>query len=191
MSKIGIVLALFFVIAAAPVHAQSLSIGTNLGINHYIPEDGDSFTTLGWPSAAGPMFYTFSPGLRLTFDLDEKNRQALYLDSGLLVGSGGGATFHIGEFMLGYQASLSAAPTAPYLTGGVGMMWFNDSEDEAWANPVLGGGLGVRHVLAHGKGSFRAELRVDRQFEAKRAGTTEWPALTSIGLKIGFDLNLK
>jgi hypothetical protein len=194
MSKIGIILAMLLVIATAPVHAQPVSIGTNFFINRYIPEDGDGLTTFGWPSEGGPIFYTFSPGLRLTFGLDEKMKQALYLDSGLLwgVGSvGSGESFNMGQFVLGYQVSMSDAPTAPYLTGGAGVMWLNDSEGDAWANPVLGGGLGLRHTLAHGKGTFRAELHLDRQFQAERNGTVKWPALTSIGLKLGFDLNLK
>jgi len=191
MRKIWIAFAMLLVIATAPVHAGTMSIGTNFGINHYIPERGDGLTTFAWPNASNPMFYTFSPGLRLTFGLDENAKQALYLDNGLSVYAISGESLTMIQFMLGYQACFSDAPTAPYLTGGAGLMVLSGVEGEAWSNPVLGGGLGVRHTLAHGKGAFRTELHFDRQFEVMRRGYVVSPALTSIGLKIGFDLNLK
>jgi len=191
MSKGWIAFAMILVISAAPVQAGTISIGTNLGINHYIPEHGDGLTKFAWPSASDPFFYTFSPGLRLTFGLGESARQALYLDSGLSSYAISGESLTMVQFMLGYQMCFSAAATAPYLTGGAGMMVLGGGEGEAWSNPVLGGGLGVRHTLAHGKGAFRAELNLDRQFEVMRRGDVVSQALTVIGLKIGFDLHLK
>ena len=70
-------------------------------------------------------------------------------------------------------------------------MVLSSGSGESWSNPVIGAGLGSRHMLAHGKGAFRTELHLDRQFRVTRRGSVVSQALTAVGLKLGFDLNLK
>lgn len=185
-----VLVALLVVVAVAPARgAGKVSVGTNLGLSHYLPEHGDGLTTFGWPRGTESTEHLFAPGLRLGVGLDEGNARSIYLDSGVSVWSGSDVTISMAQFMAGYQHAFQGPALQPYLTGGVGFM-FTDYDGESVSNPVLGLGVGLRHVLSHGGGAVRAEIHFDHQFEGRHDEYTAVPALNVIGLKLGFDLNL-
>ncbi len=188
---VWILVALFAVCLAVPAGAAGgkAYVGTNLGLAHYVPEEGDGLTTFGWPHGIQAASHLFAPGLRIGFGLDERNSQSIYLDTGLSIWSGGGSSTTMLQFMGGYEYGFGGGPVEPYLTGGVGYMSLSE-DGHSISNPVLGVGLGIRHVLAHGGGAVRAEFHLDHQFEAKFEGDPVMPSLNAIGLKLGFDLNL-
>jgi hypothetical protein len=157
-------------------------IGANLGFTHYIPEQGDGLTLIGWPSGGNFVGLT-QPGLRLSF-LGSKGLDEIYLDSSMSIISQSGESFSMFVGTVNYQRNFAPPEgTGAYVTAGLGIAVLSfDGFDSS--NPILGAGLGVRRGLAHGNGSLRGEIRLDRLFEDDDG----LEGLTEIGLRLGFDL---
>ena len=164
--------------------ASAVSIGTNLGFTHYLPSSGDGLSMLAVPNVGA--YGLFAPGLRITQPLGTDGRQSIYFDGGLTYMSASSNNVHIVSLMAGYQFAFSEAESAPYVTVGVGLNSGGGTGVSSITNAVLGGGVGVRHRLPHGKGALRAELHVDHELDSQNSDAS----LTGIGLKLGFDLDL-
>lgn len=164
--------------------SRAASIGTNLGFTHYLPSSGDGLSLFAVPNTG--TFGLFAPGLRITQPIGSDDRQALYLDAGITYMSVSSDNLHMIALLAGYQYALSDAESAPYVTGCVGLNSGGGSGVSSVTNAVVGAGLGIRHRLPHGKGALRAELHVDREIDSENSDAS----LTSIGLKLGFDLDL-
>jgi hypothetical protein len=175
---------------SARAEGGGMFFGTSLGVTHFIPEDGDGLTAATWPSQAGFYLPTFMPGLRVGGFLDEAHQQSLYLDTGLFYATSDGNSLMNLQGLLAYEFAFGDQPTVPIVNVGVGVLHVGD-DDDSYNSMVIGGGLGLRHRLAHGHGALRAEVHVDRQFEAEDNGHTVLPALTAVGAKLGFDVYLK
>ena len=176
------------VLFAQPARAMNWSLGTNLGLVIVDPteEDSDSVTLFGWPSQ-GFLTIIGAPGLRLGF-IGESPHHQFYIDSGLSMISTDGADLNTMQFSGNYQFNFGRGSTQPYLTAGGGFVNFNSEDflfDESVTTAVFGAGLGVQHRLGHGRGSLRAEVRLDRVIEDDDGVI---PESNNIGLKLGFDL---
>jgi len=169
-------------------HAGGTLVGTSFGFTHYAPENGDGLSAISLPYQ-GSLFGTFQPGLRIGGFVDEDRRHEIFADTGVSWLSGDGFTFTSIQLMGGYQHCFSAGPEAPYVNIGVGMLHIGGDDDSINAM-VVGGGFGVRHVLANGHGAVRGEFRLDHQFEGKRDGAVVLDAINAYGVKFGFDLYL-
>lgn len=174
---------------AAPARAMNWSLGANLGLVIVDPtEDGlESVTLLGLPSQ-GFITIVGSPGLRVGF-IGESPRHQFYFDNGLSMFSTEGVNFTSAQFTANYQYNLTRTSTQPYVTLGGGLAHFRSEDflfgDESVMAGMFGGGLGVQHRLGHGRGSLRAEIRLDHVVEDD-GGVV--PESNNIGLKFGFDL---
>lgn len=188
MKRLVLVCALLALVAVS-ANAGTVTVGTNFGFTHYIPSEGDGLNSLGWPQVSNTLLMqTFSPGLRVGFALDDAAQTMLDFDSSVQILSMNEGTLRTLEGMVAYRYHFSTEPTAPYVTAGVGLL--NVSYDGSAGNSfVFGGGIGVRNTLANGNGSLRAEIRVDRQ--AKSNDDVPMDELTAVGLRVGFDLNLR
>jgi len=188
MSRLLVCLGLFLLGASwSTATAGTTGIGTNLGLTYYSPDDGgDGVTAITWPSG-GTLLGLAQPGLRLSF-LDESGLNEFYVDTGLsyLTSNGESITMFVGT--LDYQRNFAPVDgTGAYVTAGIGISIVDFGGGADSTNPRAGGGIGIRHGLAHGKGALRAEARFDRVFEDDDGIN----ALSEFGLRLGFDLWLK
>ena len=193
MKRIPVVLLLaaFLALApAAPAGAGGATLGTHLGIGTYVPDEGDALTMLAWPSQSGILLPVVAPALRVGVFLDEARRHHLLFDTGLAYLNSESSSFTNFQFMGSYQLHLGGGATQPFLNAGVGMLAIGDDDDSS-SCPVLGAGVGVRHVLGREQGALRAEVRVDQQFESQEDGYTVLNSWTAVSLRLGFDLFLR
>ncbi len=181
--------ALVLVGLTTTARAQSLFLGSNLGLYWYQNEDGDALTTLSWPGGSHA-FGVFQPGLRLGMNLDPDHRHSVYVDTGLSFTSLEGDDHSTTMLQLSgnYQLAFRGGTTAPFLNAGLGVHHLA-YEGESTSPLVFGAGFGVRHLLEHGKGAVRAEVRIDHQAEGSEPISSD--ALTSLSLRLGYDLFMK
>jgi len=188
LKVVGIVFALAAFVA--PAHAGNWSIGANLGVSFVSPDGGDMVTVIGWPSGSGVIPIAASPGLRVGF-VGANPEHEFYVDTGLQIITGSGSTLRSAQITGNYQYNFtSSGSTAPYLTGGIGILSFGESDgaSEGAVSPVFGGGVGVRHKMGNGNGTLRAEARFDHTNEGKDSGDVLFPAQNTFTIKLGFDL---
>lgn len=164
--------------------SHAASIGANFGFTHYLPKSGDGLSLVGLPNNS--MLGLFAPGMRVTMPLGTDGRASLVLDAGLNFMSVSGSSMHMIGLLGGYQYAFSEAADSPYVTVAAGLNSVGGSGISSVNNLVLGGGVGLRHRLPHDKGSLRAELHVDHEFDSEDSTNS----LTAIGLKLGFDVEL-
>jgi hypothetical protein len=179
-------LVFFLSFTSTTAHAEHISIGANLGVAVYDPENGDSTTIVGWPASQ----LTYLPGMRIGIS-DEGFRNEIYFDTGLNL-QDKGRLFYLFELTTNYQYAFSPTRmTSPYITAGAGLIlarsrsFFGDPEHAIGG--ALGGGVGFRNRLPNGHGAIRAEVHFDHMFEAD-------PLIAPANLymlKVGFDLYFK
>jgi hypothetical protein len=172
---------------AVPAFATSWGLGANTGLVVYKPSSGgDATTIIAWPGSV----LTFMPGLRLGLRGESGNDEG-YLDSGLLLLSGGGFTETHLQNSLNYQHNFgSAGRPRPYLTAGGGMIlasFDSDFPGSTVVSPIFGGGVGMQFPVAEDHGSIRLELRYDRILEGESNGA-DIDEAGLLGLRFGFDL---
>ena len=164
-----------------PAWALSWSLGSHLGLGHIssrMEGSGSSFV-IAWPQSA----LTYQPGMRVAVG-DSSHTHEVQIDSGLFWLDQAGSTYSLLDVSVGYQQCFGAGKTVPFANLGLGLL----SEAGAGVNSVSGSfgvGGGLRHVVRAGRGALRAEGRVDWLL---RDATTGRPALTTVGLRLGFDL---
>jgi len=175
--------ALSLLVLASPALAGNWSLGTNLGVSLYHPEDGEDLTLIAIPSSA----VFFQPGLRVGFT-GTNSPHEFYLDTG--VSDLDGDVTRI-LFTGNYQYNFaSKTNTSFYLTGGLGFL--NVSIVDVGATSLmLGAGVGARFRVANGHGSIRTELRYDRVAEGDDGAIEVFDEAGLVGFKLGFDLWMK
>lgn len=135
---------------------------------------------LAWPSEG----LTYQPGVRLGIG-NARHRDEVLFDTGLLVIDEGGSTFSQFIANIAYQRAFRASQaTSPIATLGIGIQR-EGGASESSISPMVGAGLGLRHVIHEDHGAVRAEFRVDY---LASDDTFSRPALTSIGVRLGFDV---
>lgn len=192
MRHLLLVLAL---LVAAPAWAGQWTVGSNLGLSFFNPDEGDNSTIVGFPGSAGGL----QPGLRIG-RANDSGPHEFYADLGLLLADAGDVSTNAFELTANYQYNFSKGRTGPYVTGGVGFyssgLEFTSfdfdlneavSVDLSATSSVIGLGAGLRTGLGDG-GTARFELRYDLIGEAEDGNTVVQPAGSAIGLRVGFDL---
>ena len=166
---------------AGVVHA--MSIGASGGLSVLSPRGGgDTFTALGVPGTSGVFAAAFQPGLRL--GSSSASGSDIFAELGLSSAMASGSNITSFQGTLNYQYRFTASGTSPFVTVGAGLMLL--AGDFSSTNAVLGGGVGVRGMVADGHGAMRAELHVDYIAE----DTTSFAGGVAVGIKLGFDLIL-
>lgn len=184
MSRIvGLALAgLGLLLTAQMASGASWSIGSHISIatiRSGTPGSGSS-TVVAWPSNA----FTYQPALRIALS-DKAHTHELLVDSGLFLLDQAGSTLSLFTGTASYQHTFSsAARIAAFANLGAGI-FREGGAARGTAKATFGGGAGVRRIVGDGKGIVRAELRGDH---LQSDGAFGRPALTSIGLRLGFDL---
>lgn len=165
---------------ASPVWAGAWSLGTNLGagVVHAGATSGTN-AVLALPSNA----LTYQPAFRIGFGNDLHTHDA-FVDAGALVIDEAGSTLSLIVGSLNYQYVFTRSLAAPFANVGVGFMREGGAV-RATTRPTYSGGLGVRRMTRDGHGALRAEARVDH---LKGDGSYGRPDLTTIGVRLGFDL---
>lgn len=167
--------------ASPPVWGVSWSLGSHLGLGHIssrVEGSGSSFA-IAWPQSA----FTYQPGMRLALS-DSSRKHELQVDSGFFWLDQAGSRYSLLNISTSYQRCFGAGATTPFANLGLGVL----SEGSAGRSSIsgsFGGGIGARHVIRERRGALRAEARVDWHLHDT---TTGRPALTTIGLRLGFDL---
>jgi hypothetical protein len=173
--------AVAILIATSPAYALSWSLGSHLGLAHInsrVEGSGSSFV-IGWPQSA----FTYQPGVRVAYG-DSSRTNELQLDTGFFWLNQAGSAYSLFNLATSYQRCLRPGPTSPFVNLGVGLL----SEGSAGRSSIsgsIGVGLGVRRAVRERHGAVRAEARADWLL---RDTTTDRPPLTSLGLRLGFDL---
>jgi hypothetical protein len=125
-----------------------------------------------------------TPGLRVGFG-DSRHANEILLDSGLFLLDEAGFTLSLFSASASYQhAFASSRPLAPFTNVGMGLFREGGSM-RASTSVSFGGGVGLRRIIRDRRGTIRAEMRADY---LQRDPTFGRPPLTSIGLRLGFDL---
>lgn len=178
---IALTLVLVVLLSSRPAQSGAWSLGSHMGLAHIssgVEGSGSSFSIAGPQSA-----FVYQPGLRLGFG-DERRMQEVQLDVGFFWLDQAGASYSLLDLSTSYQRCLSGGSTAPFANLGLGLL-SEGSAGRSSASGLFGLGVGVRHVIRERRGAVRAEGRVDWLLRDK---TTDRPALTTIGLRLGFDL---
>lgn len=190
--------------SAVPASAMTWSVGANLGFGMVQPADKyglDNVTIFGWPSAPNNLLGVVplpGAGLRFGFAGSQPTHE-FYIDTGLSYASLKDALTQRGVQISGnYQYNFgSGGSMSPYLTAGAGFLMggikIEDPDpdlaaDVSATSAMFGGGLGIRHKMGNGNGTFRAEVRFDRATEGKDGDVIVIPEGNVFGLKFGFDL---
>lgn len=167
---------------ADPGWALSWSFGSNLGISTVRSnKDGSGTSTvLAWPTNA----LAYQPALRVGIG-DSRHAHEVLQDSGLFMIDEAGSTLSLFAFLGSYQHTLFAdRANAPFANIGVGL--YREGGAALTSTTRSGGvGVGLRHVVNDRHGTVRGEVRVDY---LKHDDTFGRPDLTTIGLRLGFDL---
>ena len=173
--------ALIVLVMPASAGAWEWSIGANMsaGTTQSGAHSGTS-TALGLPSNA----LTYQPGFRIGYGNSRRTHE-FDLDGGALVIGEEGSTVSLIVGSLGYQHAFGRSPTStPFANVGLGFLR-EGSALKAGTNATFGAGVGWRRVLRQERGDIRAEIRYDY---LKGGGPFGRPDLTTVALKLGFDL---
>jgi hypothetical protein len=182
MSKWIPLLFLSLLLRASSAAALSWSLGTQFGLASISSGAGSrtSSTVVAWPASA----LTYQPGLRLACG-NVRHSRDVTLDSGLFLLDEAGSTISqfVGE--ASYQHVLRPDWFwAPF--GNLGLGFYREyAATRTHASTSYGAGIGVRHALRDSHGVLRAEIRYDYLLDDSDSGR---PALTTVGLRLGFDL---
>jgi len=137
-------------------------------------------TALALPSNA----LTYQPGFRLGYG-NTKRTHEVTLDAGALVIGEEGSTVSLVVGSLGYQYAFGRSPLSnPFANVGIGFLREGNAL-AAGSNATWGAGVGWRRVLRDQRGDLRAEIRYDY---LKGGGPFGRPNLTTVGVRLGFDL---
>jgi len=135
---------------------------------------------LAWPAST----FGYQPALRVAVG-DSQHRHELQVDSGLFLIDEAGSTLSLIAAAAGYQHTFAASwRNAPFAAARIGL-FHEGGERRASTVRSYGAGVGLRHLVREGHGALRAELHVDHLVSDSEIGR---PALTTLGLRLGFDL---
>ena len=175
------VVALLVLTLASPARAGSWSLGAQLGaITISGDEGGGSSTVVALPLNS----LSYQPGLRLAFG-DARHSRDVCLEGGLLVIDESGTVVTIAIGSLGYQhVFMKQSASSPFASAWLGMV--GEGGEGQYGNSIsYGAGLGWRRVIRDEHGALRIEARYDY---LRSGGAFERPKLTTLGLRLGFDL---
>ena len=166
-----------------PVSARAWewSLGSHMaaGVTRSGANSGTS-TAFGLPGNT----LTYQPGFRIGYGNPSRVHEVT-LDAGALVIGEEGSTVSLILGTIGYQYAFGRSATSnPIANVGLGFLR-EGSALAAGTNPTLGVGVGWRRVLRDQRGDLRVELRYDY---LNGGGPFARPNLTTIGLRLGFDL---
>jgi hypothetical protein len=165
--------------ASARAWEWSLGASMSTGTTRSGAHSGTS-TAFALPSNA----LTYQPGFRLGYGSKGRTHEVT-LDGGALVIGEEGSTVSLVVGSLGYQHAFGSSKVSNAFAN-VGLGFLREgSALGAGANATYGTGIGWRRVLRDGRGDLRAELRYDY---LRGGGPFGRPNLTTIGLRLGFDL---
>jgi hypothetical protein len=170
---------------AAPARSATTTLGTSFGVQFISSPGASTVTILGIPSSPGIFFSGVQPGLHVG-GLTDSGSEEIFLDMGWSLASLNGESIYSILNTLNYQHNFGTPGTQPYLTVGGGMLvqgYLGSSDSYG----MLGGGVGLRNLVASGHGDVRFEFRYDRVFSSDALGED----LNVIGIKAGFDLLLR
>jgi len=173
--------ALLALLVPASARAWEWSLGASMsaGTTRSGAHSGTS-TAFALPSNA----LTYQPGFRLGYG-SERRTHEVTLDGGALVIGEEGSTVSLIVGSLGYQHAFGHSQTSnPFANLAIGFLREGNAL-AAGSNATYGAGLGWRRVLRDQRGDLRAEIRYD--FLAG-GGPFGRPNLTTVGLRLGFDL---
>lgn len=160
----------------------SWSVGAHMGASTVFSDVRGSgrTTVVAWPSSV----LAYQPGFRIGL-ADGRHAHNLVLDSGMLNLDMGGSGLSLLSVALGYEHTFVSVRTiAPFATIGVG--FHREGSDAATStSPNFGGGIGLRRRIRGDNGVLRAEVRADYLRASDAFGR---PQLTTVGLRVGFDL---
>jgi hypothetical protein len=183
--KLRIVRGLLVVCAlalASSSRAETWSIGPSIGVE-VMGSGGFAVAVFGMPAGPDVFAPTVTPGLRIGATTESGHHQG-FLDTSVQLVAGTGGTYYRSAATLNYLYAFRSG-SSPYVTFGAGLSNFGfDGAGESFT--LYGLGLGVRSRLGHGHGALRVELRYDHGQAQQYRGD----ALHTIGLRIGFDLDL-
>jgi hypothetical protein len=168
-------------VPCASAWARSWSLGSHLGIGYItsrVEGSGSSFA-IAWPQSA----FTYQPGIRIALG-DSSHKHEVQLDSGFFWLDQAGSRYSLLNASTSYQRSFGSGTTTPIANVGLGLL-SEGSAGQSSISGLIGAGIGLRHAVRERHGAVRGEARVDWLL---RDATTGRPALTTIGLRLGFDL---
>jgi hypothetical protein len=183
MSRTGVVVAIAcWLGAAVPAAAGEWSLGAHLGMGVVESDVSGAGSTnfVAWP--ANPVLY--QPGLRVAFG-DRRRANELLGDTGFLLLDEGGSTLSLLATAFSLQHAWRGSwRNSPFLNVGIGFLR-ETSEVRSSVSTTYGAGFGLRHRVREDHGALRVEARVDHVPRDEELGR---PALTTVGLRLGFDL---
>lgn len=186
-----LLISLALLTVAAPAQGMNWSLGANLGVVVIDPveERLESVTLVGWPSQDF-LNALAAPGLRIGFRGDDPRHQ-FFVDNGLFFFTTQGSGFAAFQVVGNYQYVFSGKATSPFVAGGAGLVGISGDSfisSDTSLSPIVGAGVGIQHRFAHGGGTVRAEIRVDRVMESEDEFFPVIRETMNYGLKLGFDL---
>ena len=173
------------ILTASPSQAANWSLGANLGLRILNTENQSG--TIAAITLPGDGIFAREPGLRLGFTGESRTHE-FFVDTGIVLLSETGFSFHAYQFTGNYQYNFTPARSpSPYITAGAGFLGEGDDSASSTLSS-LGGGLGLQYHVASGHGTVRTEFRLDHFGSDKSAGAR---SVDAFGLKLGFDLWMK
>ena len=184
MSRCIALVSLSLLLRASSAAALSWSLGTQFGLASISSGAGSrsssSSTVVAWPASA----LTYQPGLRLACGNARHSRDAT-LDSGLFLLDEAGSTLSLLVGTASYQHVVRPEWLwSPFANLGLGF-YREYAATRTHTSLSYGAGIGVRHAVRDSHGVLRAEVRYDGLRRDRGSGR---PALTTVGLRLGFDL---
>ena len=160
--------------------AVSFSLGTQFGLASISGASGSNSTVVAWPASA----LTYQPGLRMACG-NARHSRDVTLDSGLFLLDEAGSTLSLLVGTASYQHVVRPEwPWSPFANLGLGF-YREYAATRTRVSSSYGGGVGVRHAVRDSHGALRAEVRYDH---LRSDGGSGRPTLTTVGLRLGFDL---
>jgi len=135
---------------------------------------------VAWPASS----LAYQPGLRLGFS-DSSRSQELFLDSGMFLLDEAGSSLSLFVSSLGYQRAFRFHRSIAAIANATCGLYREGGGPTTSTALNYGAGFGIRYGIHDGHGVLRAELRADH---LEQDESVSRPALTSIGLRFGFDL---
>ena len=177
---LGIFLASLLPVASADGATWSLGAHLGAGVLSSDVEGSGNSSVVGLSSNV----LTYQPSLRLAAGTP-RHAHEIALDTGLLLLDEGGDPLRLLVGTLNYQWSMrSRWRTSPIASAGLGL-YHEGTELRSTTSATFGLGVGVRHVVRDEHGALRAEFRWDYLRAAHETGR---PNLTTLGVRLGFDL---
>lgn len=172
----------------APAAARAeWSVGSDIGLSYFSPEDGDGITNIGWGGNATILLPAWQPGLRFGVTLGSPASEIVFTSS-LMILSTEGESFRSLQGMAAYQHNFNTEERSRFfMNAGLGLNLVGD-DDDSYTAPVFGVGLGTRQMMGHGHGAIRIEARLDHQNEFEDGGFTVFPAANVFAMRIGWEL---